>query len=486
MNEPLHLRPYQSLAVGQIHDALMRSRSAVYVLPTGGGKTVIFAEISRLCHEARTESVILVHRDTLLKQASDKLDDIGVLHSIIAPGKTDFGDTVKIASVQTLVRRLERHKFKLYIIDEGHHAVAGSYKKIIDADPKASVLLVTATPMRMDGRGLGEVAQEMVLGPDIRELMDDAYLTEATCYGATTTVNIAMARVTGGDYNAKDIQDIMDKKEITGDAVEHYRKLCPGAAAIAFCATIQHAQDVAAEFRSAGYKFESIDGRMPASAIRSRLAALKDKSLQGITSCDLISEGFDAPGVIAGILLRQTKSLAVHMQQVGRLLRPNYAPGMPLDTRERRLAAIAASDKPKAILLDHAGNSFRHGLPDERREWTLASRKVGDSGPSLKTCPACYGYSRAWEKSCRNCGHVYVVVEREGGRGPGDRVEGELTVIDSELLRKFRGRKDMTYAELLEVARLKGYWPGWAYKKFLERGGDPAEARYVKMPDTKL
>lgn len=464
----------------------MRSRCVAYTLPTGGGKTVIFAEIARLCHEAGTEAVIMVHRDTLLQQASDKLNDINVLHSIIAPKRTDFGDRVKIASVQTLARRLEQYKFKLYIIDEGHHAIAGSYRKILDADPDASVLLVTATPLRMDGRGLGEIAQELIVGPTVRQLMDDGYLTEAVSYGASKVVNIASARTTGGDYNVKDIQDIMDRKEITGDAVDHYRRLCPGAPAIAFCATVQHAQDVAAEFREAGFRSESIDGRMPTSVVRERLAGLKSGTVQVLTSCDLISEGFDAPGVVAGILLRQTKSLAVYMQQVGRLLRPFYHPGMPLDTREQRIAAIAASGKPRAIILDHAGNAFRHGLADEDREWTLESKKKRpDSGPGVKACPMCFSYCKPWDKSCKVCGHVFVVVaqERETSYTPG-----ELAVIDPRMLSRIRRKEEAqarTYKELLELARKRGYWPGWAYRRWIERGGKPEDAHCRPAPEKR-
>ncbi len=481
------LRPYQGEAIPLIHDALMRARCVAYTLPTGGGKTVIFAEIARLCHEAGTEAVIMVHRDTLLQQASDKLTDINVLHSIIAPKRTDFGDRVKIASVKTLARRLEQYKFKLYIIDEGHHAIAGSYRKILDADPDASVLLVTATPLRMDGRGLGEVAQELIVGPTVRQLMDDGYLTEAVSYGASKVVDIARARTTGGDYNVKDIQDIMDRKEITGDAVEHYRRLCPGAPAIAFCATVQHAHDVATEFRDSGYTSESIDGRMPPSVIRERLGALRGGGINVLTSCDLISEGFDAPGVVAGILLRQTKSLAVYMQQVGRLLRPDYKKGMPLDTKEQRLAAIAASGKPRAIILDHAGNAFRHGLADEDREWTLESKKKRPNDAlSTKTCPNCFAYCRPWDKVCKTCGKAFVVVaqERETSYTPGS-----LAVIDPMAMRRFRRKEEAearTYKQLLELARKRGYWPGWAYRRWIERGGKPEDARVTPERPKKL
>jgi superfamily II DNA or RNA helicase len=456
----------------------MRSRSVVYTLPTGGGKTVIFAEISRLCHEAGTEAVIMVHRDTLLQQASDKLRDIDVLHSIIAPGRTDFGDRIKIASVQTLVRRIDRHKFKLYIIDEGHHAVAGSYRKIIDADPDASILLVTATPMRMDGRGLGEVAQELIVGPSIRELMDDGYLTEAISYGASHIVDMARARTTAGDYNSKDVESIMDNTAITGDAVEHYKKLCHGVPAIAFCATVKHAHDVADGFRRNGYRSEAIDGKMPAQLIRDRLKGLANGSIQIITSCDLISEGFDAPAVVAGILLRPTKSLAVYMQQVGRMLRPVFPAGIPIGTREERLAAIAQSGKPRAIILDHAGNAFRHGLADESREWTLESRKKKQAeNVGMKACPNCFAYCRPWDKQCKTCGHIFIVVANEREI---NTVDGELTQLSALALGRLRRRElsqARTYKDLLEIARKRGYWPGWAYKMWIQRGGAPGDAR---------
>ena len=479
------LRPYQSEAVPRIHEALMRSRCAVYVLPTGGGKTVVFAEISRLCHEAGTRAVIGVHRDTLIRQACDKLRSFGVAHTVVAPGRADFGDPVKVASVQTLVRRIDKHPFDLFIVDEGHHAVAGSYRRIIDGNPDASVLLVTATPCRMDGRGLGEVAQELVMGPSIRQLMDDGYLTDAAVYGSAEVAGAERMRVTGGDYNAKDVEELMDRRQVTGDAVDHYRRTCGGQPAIAFCATIRHAEDVAGQFRQAGYRFEAISGKMPASLVRQRLAGLAVGELQGIASCDLISEGFDAPSVVCGILLRQTRSLAVHMQQVGRLLRPSLPFCADTSTRESRLAAMSGSFKPRAVILDHAGNSFRHGLPDEGREWTLdATRKRRTESISLKPCPRCYAHCHPWDRTCKSCGYTFLA--SEVSREP-EQVDGELVRLDPAKMKAMRlaAAKDRrreegmcrTYAELRDLGIKRGYQPGWAYMKWVGRGGSPAEAR---------
>ncbi len=475
------LRPYQSDAVPAIHAALMRVRGVLYVLPTGGGKTIVFSEICRLCHEYGTDVIVVVHRDTLLMQASDKLRAINVPHTLIAPGHTNFGDAIKVASVQTLARRIGsigvEGKPLLFIIDEGHHGVSGSYKKIADAYPDASLLYVTATPRRRDGRGLGEVAQEMVLGPSIRTLMDDGYLCEAVTYGAAEVAGAERLRSTGGDYNVKDVEELMDRRQVTGDAIDHYRRICDGAPTIVFTATVRHAQDVAAQFREAGYRFEAIDGKMPTNVIRERLGGLADKSLHGIVSCELISEGFDAPAVVCGILLRQTKSLAVNMQQVGRLLRPDYADGFDLMTKAGRLAATAASSKPKAIILDHAGNSFRHGLPDEDREWSLEAGKKKEQAIALKTCPNCFGYSRTWDKACKACGHKYNVAARPR---EVDHVAGELVELDPTKMARLRASEEgmaRTYAQLRELGQRRGHAPQWAYKKWIARGGDPAEAR---------
>lgn len=465
------LRPYQDQAVDLIHDAFSAAQSVCYALPTGGGKTVVFADIARRCHEYGTRTAILVHRDTLLTQASNKLSDIGVKHSIIAPGRVNHGDNIYVASVQTLVRRLDRHEFDFLVIDEAHHAVAGSYRKIIEAWPEAHVLGVSATPCRMDGRGLGEIFQRLLLGPTIRQLIDDGYLTEAISYGASHVVNLSNARTTAGDYNTKDLQKIMDKNEITGDAVKHYSKLCPGAPAIAFCVSVQHAQDVAREFELAGYRATSVDGRMPLNTIRSRIAGLADGRVQVLASCDLISEGFDAPGVTAAILLRPTKSLGVYLQQVGRTLRPVYQKGMPLNTPGQRKDAIKKSCKPAAVILDHAGNAFRHGLADEPREWSLDARKKKPSNSlAMKSCSNCFAYCKVWEKSCRHCGHVFAVavVPREM-----NHVDGELTRLDSTMMYRLRRREEAnarTYEELRMLGQRRGYAPQWAYKRALERG----------------
>lgn len=468
------LRPYQSAGVDAVHAAFSGGAMRVlYTLPTGGGKTVVFTAVAQLAAAARTRTCILVHRDTLLLQASRKLYECGVQHSVIAPGhRGRYGDLIHVASVQTLVRRLDRHDFDFLIPDEAHHAVSPTYQKIFGRWPEAHVLGVTATPIRTDGRGLDAVFDQLVPGPSIGELIRDGYLVEPVAYGPAKPVELGSVRTRMGDYDQAQLAAAMDRTEITGDAVDHYRRLCPGAPAIVFCVNIKHAEDVAADFAAAGFRAAFVSGEMHVAEIRRRIGGLADGSVQVLASCDLVSEGVDVPGVVAAILLRPTKSQAVYLQQVGRALRPVYAPSYSTADRDSRLGAIAASTKPHAIVLDHAGNCFRHGMADDDREWALEGRKkrAGAGGGvtiAVRQCPKCFQCHKP-APSCPGCGHVYVVL----AEAP-ELVAGELAQIDKEALR--RARRDMirgarTYDALKDVAGKLGYSSQWAWRVWCERG----------------
>lgn len=472
------LRRYQAKAVDDIHTAFdAGNRRVLLMAPTGSGKTVMFSEMAHLAAAAGTSTCIIVHRDTLLQQASAKLRAAGVQHSIIAPGRRYFGDRVCVASVQTLVRRLDRYEFDFLIPDEAHHAVSPTYRRVFDRWPDAHVLGVTATPIRADGQGLNAVFQHMTLGPPIAALIADGYLVEPIAYGPSRAVDLSAVRTRGGEYDQRELADAMDRSEVTGDAVEHYARLCAGKSAVVFCVNIKHAQDVAADFARAGFRAACIHGKMPLAEIRRLLAAFALGELQVLASCDLVSEGFDVPGIAVVIQLRPTKSLAVNLQQVGRGLRPACPVDIYATAGERR-AAIAASAKPHAVVLDHAGNCFRHGMADDEREWTLegrAKRRVGAgvAAVPVRQCPECYLCHKPAD-ACPGCGHVYVVL----ADGP-DQVAGELVAIDKEALRRARSRmiaEARSYDQLKDVARRLGYSSRWAWRMFCERGGAPAHA----------
>jgi DNA repair protein RadD len=476
---PPTLRPYQQRGADDLRVVFRSgSKAPVYVAPTGSGKTVLFTHIARGASERGNSVWILVHRQELLYQTSRALYVLGIDHGVVAPGFTPRPDArVQVCSVQTLARRIEQGRVgnvDLVVIDEAHHATAGTWRKVVEGRPDARIIGVTATPARTDGQGLGIAAggvfDTLVLGPTLAELIADGYLCAPAVYAPPSQLDMSGVRLgNDGDYVRGEMARRMDKPTITGDAVDHYRRLCNGAPAIAFCASVEHAKHVAAQFRGAGYKSECIDGKMLDTERKDRIDALGNGRLNVLASCEIVSEGTDIPVVTAAILLRPTVSLTLYLQQVGRALRPVYPDGADDSTREGRLAAIARSAKPRAVILDHVGNTFTHGLPDDDRTWDLAGVPKARRGENrekplaVTQCPKCYAAHRPGPE-CPSCGHVYqptlIAPKQVDGRLQ------ELSEADAEAIRKAREKKAVLRArsldELKAIARARGYKESWA------------------------
>lgn len=333
-----------------------------------------------------------------------------------------------------------------------HHARSGNtYGKILAAFPNARVLMVTATPERLDGAGMGEVAEKLIVGPDTEVLTSDGWLAKARVFAPRIIPDLSKIKKRGGEYATDELEFEMNKRAITGDAISHWRKHADGKATVCFCVSVQHSKDVAAQFVENGIPAKSIDGSMSDYLKESIMRELRDGDIQVLTSCDLISEGVDVPRLEAAILLRPTMSLAVYLQQVGRTLRVVYADGYDLETKDGRLAAIANGTKPHAIILDHAGNCYKHGLPAEKRQWTLAGKKKGErkgkaEPPPLRTCPECYAIHKP-TPTCEVCGHVYEVKERKI-----KQEDGTLEEVKGKSVKAWRWERvrEQTHAETLE------------------------------------
>jgi len=295
---------------------------------------------------------------------------MGVDHGIIAPGFQHTDQPVQVAMVQTLVRRLHKMPaIDLLVVDECHHAVAGSWEKITRLCKTARILGVTATPQRLDGRGLKDAFDELVIGPNPRELIERGALAPYVYLAPNSGLDLSGVTTRGGDWDAEELEDIIQSSPVVGDCIEYYRKHLDGRPALVFCATVRGAEAIAARFTAAGIPAASVDGEMGRAERAERLAGLEDGSIKVITSCELISEGFDVPAVAGAILLRPTQSLSLFLQQVGRALRPKEDGGC-------------------AFILDHVGNVYLHGMPDMKREWTLEGGKK-KSDP-VTTCDLCY------------------------------------------------------------------------------------------------
>jgi len=366
------LRPYQQSAVDAVRGEYVKgARRVLLVSPTGSGKTVMFSYIANTAAAKGKRIVVLAHRREIVDQISRALTEMSVPHGLIVAGKPTGTEQVQAAMVQTLARRLGQiAPPDLLVVDEAHHGVAGQWRTVTEAWPNTKILGVTATPQRLDGKGLGGAFDTMVLGPTVASLIVDGHLADYDYLAPPTKVDLSGIKVRGGDFAVEDLATAVDQATITGDAVEHYRKALNGRPAIAFCVTRAHAEHVAQQFRDAGYAAASVDGTMTKEARRDLIAALADGRLNVLTSCELISEGVDVPVVSGAILLRPTKSLSMFLQQVGRCLRKK-------------------PDGSRAVILDHVGNVHTHGLPDEYRDWTLTG-KAKKRAEGISACKVCY------------------------------------------------------------------------------------------------
>lgn len=440
----VQLRDYQESAVQAVRDSFRNGhKKTLLVSPTGSGKTVIFSYIAAGMAKNNKRILIVAHRRELLKQISGALKKVGVRHAVLSGGTPGIPiANVVVASVFTLVRRMKMMKpFDLIIGDEAHHFTPdSSWGKVVAGFPSARVLGVTATPERLDGKGMGQMFDDMVMGPTVAELTAQGFLSHAVVY-APSAPDLGSVGTRMGDYVSKQLEDAMDKPIITGSAVKHYGKYAPGKKAIAFCVSVKHAKDVAEDFRSSGYAASHIDGGMDDTERDAVLKAFEEDRIQILTSCDLVSEGFDLPSVEVAILLRPTKSLGLFLQQCGRAIRPH-------------------PDKERTIILDHAGNTARHGFIDDERDWSLADGFVANRGKSgekvvsVRTCTACFAVHKP-TPTCPMCGHIYPITARKVKHVDGDLVEtrrdGEAANETAEdmMQKKFR--------VLTSVARKRGY-----------------------------
>lgn len=452
------LRPFQAAAVAEIRGAYMAGhRRVLFVLPTGGGKTYTFVHIAEQAAARGNRVGILVHRQELVDQASTSLHAIGCHHGVIAAGyRMDLSHGVQVASVQTLARRLHQLPpdfFQLLIIDEAHHAVAGQWAKILAAMPRAHTLGVTATPERLDGRGLAEQFDTLIQGPTAAWLTAEGFLVPARVF-APPGIDLSSIRRGSLDTRAgqQTAAGILQAGQAMGDAVSHYRRTIQpehNGTAIAFCCSVAHADAVAEAFRAQGIAAARLDGTMDRLARRRLIADLGAGVLKVLTSCDIVSEGTDIPSVTGAILLRPTDSLGLYLQQVGRVLRP--APG-----------------KRVAVVNDHVGNSSRHGLPADEREWTLQGRtrrgRAAAAELPVRVCDRCFCTMPSALLTCPECGHV---AEAAGPRNL-ETVAGALVELTPEQVASQRKHRIMeesdcrSLEDLEELGRRRGYKPGWA------------------------
>lgn len=451
----IQLRPYQQRVLDEAREAYrQRNRAVLLCMPTGAGKTVT---ASTVVHGAAAKGNVtwwLCHRRELASQASGTFHALGIPHGTIQAGHvSDPRASVQVASIQTIVRRLDTLPAPdLIVFDESHHICAAQWDEVFHRFPRARVLGLTATPWRLDGQGLGRWYSHMVMGPTTAELIAEGSLSRFRLF-APGTPDLTGVATTAGDYQRGALAKAMDKPQIVGDAIGHYQKLCHGKRAVAFAAGVGNSRNIAAQFVAAGIPAEHVDGSMASELRDAAVERFRRGETLVLSNADLFGEGFDVPAIEAAILLRPTKSLSLHLQQVGRALRPSEG-------------------KTEAIILDHAGNSLVHGLPDDDREWSLADRekkkRAEKSEVPVRQCEECYFVYRPAPK-CPQCGHAPAVKAREI-----EVVEGTLTEVTAIPRAKFKEQgKAGSLDALIQLGRQRGYKSPefWARKVWASRQG---------------
>jgi len=356
----LDLRPYQREALQKVYEAYKNGRRRVIVsLPTGTGKTVVFAHFPSF-FRMKKRLLVLAHREELLLQAREKFLHIdpelkvGIEQSA---SRAPADAKVVIASVPTLshaggvrLRQLSPEEFFLIVVDEAHHAVAPTYRRIFehfglfDRGTLRYLVGFTATPRRGDKQGLGAVFEEVCYARDLREMISDQYLCPITGWRVYTETSLDSVKIRHGDFVESQLARAVNTSDRNNLLVAAYRKYAAGRRAIVFCVNIAHAMDVCAAFTAADIRTAAVWGDMPREDRRMKLAQFSRGEIDVVTNCNVLTEGFDEPRVDAIIMARPTRSKLLYAQMVGR------------GTRRH-------PDKTDVTVIDIADNSTTHQLP---------------------------------------------------------------------------------------------------------------------------
>jgi superfamily II DNA or RNA helicase len=460
----VNLRPYQEDGVNGIRNSLKKNKRVLYVLATGGGKTETFIYIAERAMSMGKTVFFLVHKKNLVRQISERCKKYGLRHGIIAGGyQKQYYLPAQICSVQTLKNRLADVQVPdLIIVDEAHHSNAGTWKAILDYYSEVYTLGVTATPIRTDGQGLGDIFQDMILGPTPAQLVKMGNLVMPDYYTFKNLKGLENVKLDKhGEYNKSELDKLIEQSGLVGDAVKEYTKLAPGEPAIYSCISIAESKKLAEKFRDAGYTSEAVHGELKDEEVERIFKGLADRSINVVTFCDLISEGTDIPAVAVVGLCRPTMSMALYLQIVGRGLRP-------------------CEGKDKCIILDHVGNIGRHKHPLTQRDWSLEGmkkkrkkKKQEEENEEYYTCEGCYFVYEKSEECCPKCGLINEKKKRELKTVHGIAVKDERSLDDFLNIQqgaKVKEQKDcLTLEELWQFKERKGYNYYWVKYVFESR-----------------
>lgn len=465
-------------------------------MPTGGGKTVTFTDT---IEKFDVPACVIAHRQELVSQACLALNRAGIPHSIIAPDKVikeiiavereeheyskySSRANVRVAGVDSIIKLDGKERWfsqvGLVVQDEGHHVLRenkwGAAQLMF---PNARGLFPTAHAVRADGAGLGREADglvdKLVIGPAARFLINRGYLTDYRLVCVKADVDFDAVPVgPSGEVNMPTLRAVThSSKQLVGDVVREYLKWAPGKLGVTFAVDVEEATKLRNAYQAAGVPAEVITAKTPITVRSKLMKKFRRREILQLVSVDCLGEGVDVPAIEVVSLARRTASWQLLCQQVGRALRvivgEEYAKHWGEYTDEQRLAIIAASPKPKAIIIDHVGNILYHaktrGLPCSPQEYYLERRAASMRGKSdaipMRVCvdgvdklgnPAagCFQPYERFYIACPHCG----VIPNPAGRGSIELVEGDLGELDPTVLAALRGEVDRINGPLPNMA----------------------------------
>jgi DNA repair protein RadD len=480
---------YQVPIVDGIRASFKKGNMApMVVCPARGGKTVIFSHMAEVASNRDNRVLIMAHNKELCTQCGEKMVANGVDFGYINPGfKPDYRKKIQVGTIQSIVSRMESMYYyrrptsttgnsqfdyrsptqaalpmedrelwvpDLIIIDEAHRSLAPTYIKIIEYyrmfNENLRIIGFTATPVRGDKKALNSLYDDLVMGPQVRFLINLGVLVEPRTFGTDIKIDTEGLTIqANGDYDLSELAPRVDTSIITGDAVKHYRDICPGKSAVVYCVSVEHSKNVAVEFNAAGFLFEHIDGTMTDAEKTGILTRLRTGVINGITSVNLVTEGFDAPILQCVILLRPTPSLSLAIQMAVRAMGKHKG-------------------KDCCYILDHANISATLaqgeeplGFVDDDRSWSLngeelkkkkKKKKAGEEKEEkTRQCPLCFRLHKP-SPTCLHCDYVYEIKSRYVDVVPGELVE----------ITKKRSLQQEDVDQLKNIAEANGLPADWA------------------------
>lgn len=467
----MDLYPHQTEIIARARAEIAQGRrNIVLCMPTGAGKTVTAAAIIQSAISKQGRVLFAAHRIELCQQAARTLLDAGVKSTAVVGGSAQaIGDTpFQIGMIQTLAKRITKavrppRPPSILFVDECHHAAAKSYRKVINKlrewNPQLITIGLTATPQRLDGKGLDKDFDALVIGKSTGELIAEDFLSQYTLFAPATGISAMRddLKTKMGEFDIKQQSDGIGRlgKGIFGDYINLYREYLPGKQCILFAIDRAHSQKTAAEFKAAGISAAHIDGSFAAGARAQIINAFRRGEIKVLTNVGIINEGFDCPSASGVIIARCTKSIANYLQMCGRALRYD----------------INNPDK-RAVIADLGGNVHKLGMPCAAREWSLAGFAGKVSGNAVKKttkqCKECAAIIPIAKTNCPNC-NALCITPREIEHHKDAKM---VAVNGVQIPKKTLPRKQ--YAQLLESARgdfnrlreiqkQMGYAHGWVY-----------------------